>query len=325
MVELHNTWNIIDSSKIDTFKTCPRKFFYEYVLGWRSETPNHDLIFGEAWHRAREHQLLNGYNDIQGAYEKFINYYREYFSPETDELYLPKVPATVLLALQKFAEERFMDLEDNELLYTEISGSVPIAEDKVIYYRMDSVLRSKITGKIFSWDHKSAKKFNKQWSEKFHLSTQNGTYTHCMYCMYPIEEVAGLEFCGTAFQHLKRASQGRPAGYHVDFLRVPAFKTPDQMSTWIWNVNVVYDMIMDEFEYLSDCKEGDQVLESFPMNTTSCMNYFGCQYHDFCLSWQNPLQYANEPPLGFKQEFWDPTAIKTTNKINHNFKPIKES
>jgi len=317
----HTTHMILDSTKLDTFQRCRRKFFYQYMLGWVIDQPTHDLYFGECWHAAREYQLLNGYSDYFAAYEVFEKKYREQFPEETDELYIPKTPLAVLTALEKFAQERQEDLVLNTVLLTETSGKVPIAEDRFLYYRMDSVLERKEDGKIFSWDHKSRKKsFNRQWSEAFQLSIQNGTYTHCMYCMYPIEKVLGVEFCGTAFEYLVRGSKARPAGYHIEFLRVPAFKPPDQMNSWLWTVNVLYSEVMHEMDALTYCSESEATMMAFPMNDTSCTEYWGCPYHDFCISWQNPLQRSHEAPLGFRQEFWDPSAMETTNKKDLEWK-----
>ena len=317
MIPEHPTHHILDSSKIDTFYDCPRKFFYEYVLGWRINKPAHDLYFGQSWHMAREHQLIHGYEDIQGAYKAFIDYYRLEFPPETDDIYRPKDPAGVGFALIKFANERKSDLIENELLYTEISGTVPIdREGRVLHYRMDSVLRRKADGKIFSWDHKSAKSFGRTWAEKFFLGVQTGTYTHCLYCLYPINEVIGIEFCGTCFEYLKRGSAQREQGYHTSFLRVPAWKTSDQMNVWLWNTLEQVHEIEREMDRLSHCSENDAVMQCFPINPGNCTKYWGCTYHDFCLSWSNPLQRCDEPPLGYKEEHWDPSAMETTNKLN---------
>lgn len=317
----HSTHDIKDSSKLDTYLRCKRMYFYEYILGWRPDYPNHDLHFGQAWHLAREHQLLYGYDDIEGAYDKFIEYYRKQFLPEDDELYKPKTPMAVLHALMKFNEERQSDLTENEVLVldgtkmTEISGTVPVDKDRVLYYRMDSIMKRREDDMIFSWDHKSTSERylnGRQWPEQFHLGLQNGTYTHCLYCMFPIEKVLGIEFCGTGFAYLSRGSSARSAGYHASFRRVPAFKTPEQMNSWLWTVNALLDDLEYEMEHLSHCKESDQVLMAFPMNPSSCSDFRGCPYHDFCLAWQNPLQQAHEAPIGFKIEFWDPSAQVTT-------------
>ena len=314
------SWQIRDSSKIDTWLQCPRKYFFEHILGWRIDKPAHDLYFGESWHKAREYMLIHGYEKAENAYYAFIEHYRKEFPAETDDLYRPKDPMGVAMAITEFANNRQGDLEENQVLFTEISGSVPVDEKRVLYYRMDSVLRNRETGKIFSWDHKSAKKMSRQWSQKFFLSIQNGTYTHCLYCLYPAEDVLGVEFCGTMFEFLQRGSKNREAGYHISLQRVPAWKTPEQMNTWLWNVVDILDNIDREMDRLSDCTEDDPVLMCFPMNTTSCTDYWGCAFHDYCMAWQNPLRYALEPPLGFRIEFWDPREMKTTNKMNLEWK-----
>jgi len=258
-----------------------------------------------------------------GAYAVFENYYRKEFAPEDDELNKPKTPTAVLGALMKFADEQSRDLIDNEVVeldgtkMTEISGKVPVDENRFLYYRMDSIMRRKADDMIFSWDHKttSEKYINgRQWAEAFHLSLQNGTYTHCLYCMFPIERVLGIEFCGTGFTFLKRSSSQRSAGYHATLRRVPAFKTPDQMNSWLWTVNTLLDELDREHERLSHCREDDAVLMAFPMNPSSCTDFRGCPYHDYCLAWQNPLQNAYEPPLGFKIEYWNPAEMDTRVK-----------
>lgn len=316
IIEPKSTWSIIDSSKLDCFQRCKRMFFYQYILGWRSEMPAQDLWFGECWHKAREYQLLFGYDKFYEAFELFESCYRSKFPPDTDEIYRPKDPFAVLIALEQFHNQRTLDLEYNRVLLTETSGTVPIHPNgRKLHYRMDSVIQRMEDDYIFSWDHKSKKgAFTRQWSEKFQLSIQNGTYTHCMYCMYPIDKVLGVEFCGTSFEYLSRGSKNRQAGYHVNFLRVPAFKPPDQMNSWLWTVNDLYSELEREMDRLTYCKEGDKVMMAFPMNDSSCTDYFGCTYHDFCISWQNPLQRCDQVPLGYIEEHWNPSEIQTTNK-----------
>lgn len=325
-MQSHTTWNIKDSSKLDTYLQCKRRYFYEYLLGWRPDLPAHDAYFGESFHKAREHQLIHGYHDIAGAFNAFLAHYRLEFPESTDNLYRPKDPTNVLNALMKFAEERPTDLIENEVVtldgmkMTEISGTVPVDEKRVLYYRMDSIMRRISDDMIFSWDHKTTKRLSRQWRERFHLSIQNGTYTHCLYCMFPIEQVLGLEFCGTCFEYLQRGSKNRSAGYHITFERVPAFKTPEQMNVWLWNVVDLLDDLERETDRLYHCSENDEVLMAFPLNPGSCTDYWGCAYHDFCLSWSNPLRACEDVPLGFREEFWDPSAMETTNKKNLEWK-----
>jgi len=325
MLQEQPAWYIRDSSKLDDYNACPRRYFYRHILGWTLDIPAHDLHFGQAWHCGREHQLLHGYDDVEGAYFSFINEYRKVFDETTDEVYLPKSPTSALMGYMKFAEERADDLVDNEVVeidgekMTEISGIVPVDANRSLHYRMDSIIRRKEDGKIFSWDHKTTKSrymISGLWQRQFYLSIQNGTYTHCLYCMFPIDQVLGLEFCGCGFEFLKRGSRERSAGYHVKLERVPAFKTPDQMNVWLWTVNMILDSIDRDMDRLSHCTENDQVLMAFRMNPKSCSDYRGCPYHDFCIHWSNPLQQCYEVPMGFRQEFWDPSEMDTRVKKN---------
>ena len=149
-------WDILDSSKLDTYTRCPRHYFYEHVLGWRRDLPAHDLYFGQSWHLAREHQLIYGYNDVDGAFTKFLEYYRLQFDESSDEMYMPKTPQGVLMALIKFAKERKSDLIENEVIekdgvkLIEISGSVPISDHRRLHFKMDSHMRRLSDGKVFS-------------------------------------------------------------------------------------------------------------------------------------------------------------------------------
>lgn len=323
------TWEIKDSSKLDDYQRCARYYFYRHLLGWELDLPAHDLVFGEAYHRAREVQLIHGYDKISDAYAAFESHYRKYFPPEEDSFYSPKTPTAVLNALRKFNDERSNDLVENEVVIldgtkmTEISGTVPVDEKRVLHYRMDSIMQRAADGKIFSWDHKTTSEkyiLGRQWEEQFALSMQNGTYTHCLYCMFPIELVLGVEFCGSGFAYLSKGSAARPAGYHVTFKRVPAFKTPDQMNAWLWTANHLLDEIERDMDRLSHCSENDEVLMAFPMNGTSCTDYRGCQFHDYCTTWSNPLRQCYEPPLGFRQVFWNPAEREASVKKDLKWK-----
>jgi hypothetical protein len=321
----HPQWFKRDSTKLKTYEDCGRLYFFEHLLGWKPDVPAHDLWFGSAYHKAREHQLLYGYEDVEGAMVAFLNDYRLHFDQSTDEMYSPKNPTAVLHALLKFRDEHKDDLREFKLVeregvkLTEISGTVPVDEKRVLYYKMDSVLENIQTSKVRSWDHKTTSGkwiHDTRWDNELYLSIQCGTYTHALYCMYPIDQVDGVEFYKIGFEFLSKGSKNRPAGYDCTIRKIPAFKRPDQMNSWLWTVNDLLDDIDRDLDRLSHCTDNDSTLMAFRMNPTSCQNYRGCPFHDFCMEWRNPLQRCQIPPLGFVQEFWDPSTIETTNKIN---------
>lgn len=325
MLDLHPSTQIIDSSKLDDYLQCHRKFFFSHILGWRLDVPAHDLYFGECWHMAREYQLIYGYENVEEAYQVFLTHYRKKFSESSDINHRPKTPEAVYQALINFGVTYFDDLDKNELLrneetgepFTEISGTVPIDDRRVLHFRMDSLLRRKEDGMYFSFDHKTTSKYIQYnaWDMQFYLSLQNGTYTHCMYCIFPVDQVLGVEFCGCGFEYLSRKGE-----YRSTLKRVPAFKSHDQMSVWLWTVNTLYDSVERELDHLTHCSENDSVLQAFPQNPGGCTKYRGCEFHDICLLTPNPLRICQEPPFGFRVDHWNPADKDSRNKMKLEWK-----
>jgi hypothetical protein len=287
---------------------CPRKYFYQYVLGWQSETPNVHLIFGDAWHAAMETLLNYGYSAdaVDLAQLNLERRYREHFAISTDELRFPKVPGFAYEMLKSYARKYADDHAKFEVLYTEVSGSVSVGENSV-YFKTDSILRGTDgwwKDKVFSLEHKTASRHDQKWAKQWALKMQIGVYTHLLHCIYPREQVYGVIINASIFQ------KTRP-----DHVRVEIPKTIPQMETWLWHCNYWIRQIELEFEMLEMALESDNVLRAFPMNPESCGNYFGCIWHDFCVAWQNPLQHADQVPFGFTTRHWDPREQETTHKM----------
>lgn len=302
-----DTWNIVDSTKLTTFMDCPRRYFYEYILGWRSTAPNNHLVFGSAWHKAQEHLLLQSYTQVavDEAMFLFMNEYRKELPEETDELYGNKTPDKAYAALKQYASYYANDLSNWEVLYTEVAGTVLITPEDVMSFRLDSILRERDSGMYLSLDHKTGSKKGRTWTDKWTLLTPIGLYTHVLYCLYPEDKVRGVKVRGTFFYKSKPA----------EFEDVPCWKSKDQMQTWLWSTTYWYNALKLNIHLFSKCTDSDDIMMAFPMQTESCTKYFGCPYHDFCTSWNNPLQRCEEPPLGFKIERWDPLLEESTHKM----------
>ena len=310
-IEKHYTWDILDSSKIQTFMECPRKFFYSYIVGWEKDIPNVHLIFGEAWHRAMEHLTLNGHGaeSVNKAFEKFDSYYTKEMSkkPENatsifghDIADAPVVDTskknsnTALMGLVKYVKTFPEDAKHN-VLHTEVSGKVPVADDRFVHFRLDTILETEEG--ILTLDHKTGSKFSMSWAAKWELSLQMATYIHVLYTVFPFEKVYGAKINGAFF-----------TAKDVSFERVPVRKTKDMLTAWLAQINYYIDMIQWNTEkLLEEDNEEKSYMESFPMNTQSCTNYGLCPFHGMCTSWSNPLRKIKTIPIGFKEKRWDPT------------------
>jgi len=302
-----HTHEILDSSKLGSFLECPRKFFYEYMLGWRSDRPNNHLVFGSAWHDAMEHILLNGYSEdsLYDAFLLFQRTYRETFNdPDMDDLYSPKTPLRAFEALAKYAGKYSADEENFEVLHTEIAGTVPVGPNgRVMHFRLDSIIKDRTADKIFSMEHKTGSSFTRTWQDQWELDHQPLLYTHALYCNYDPSKVRGVVMNGTFFKKVKDNSRVEK----YEFARVPVNKSFNQIRTWNVHLNRWIDLLEQNYELLSTESDSEDVMKSFPCNPKNCTKFFGCVYHDLCNAWPNPLRKAFQAPLGFKVEHWDPS------------------
>jgi hypothetical protein len=247
---------------------------------------------------------------IAEAVEVAERIYREGFPmDETDHERAPNLPPGLDKVLLEYVN-RFKD-EDRyvKTLYTEIAGKVPIDMEKgwFLHFKMDSILFKESFG-YMSRKHKTFSANSKRIRNSLELKFQIGTYNHVLYCIYPIEEVWGVEINAAVFTKSKG----------VEFERILVRKPPRMMQVWLHQANYYYGEHLKDVEKLMEKDWSDEdVLECFEMRPVSCTAYRGCPYIYFCVNWANPCQYElDEPPPGFKVEFWDPTdSRKTAKKI----------
>ena len=295
MIQAHNTWNIIDSSKLQEFMNCPRKYFYRYMLGWAGEGKNIHLIFGEAWHRALEVLMRKGYSgdSIKEGMEQFTEYYRRYYEPYEDEFNRPKNPGYALDGLIDYVTHYQND--KFEVIHTEVHGTIPLDDTRLLTGRIDSICRDERG--YFVLEHKTGSSLTAAWSGQWTLKVQIGTYLHALYCMYPPEAIYGLIVNGVFF--LKTMFK---------YERVIIRKMPNAMQAWMDMALYYYKQIEVETERLIEEQvEDNETMVSFPMNTESCTKYNKmCMYADLCTTWNNPLQRCDSCPLGFVEKWWNP-------------------
>lgn len=303
----HPTWEIKDPSKIISYAGCPRSYMYRYIFGWELDKPDVHRHFGKCWHLAMEHLMLHGLGDE--AYEQAVEIltakYREVFPEMTDLERSPKTPGHARLALAMYCKE-YRKKDNFEILYTEIAGTVPIAVNRVIHFKMDSIMKDKNNNDLIkSLEHKTGSQNSAQWRDGWKLSIQTGAYNHVLYCAFPEEEVWGVEVNGAIFTKSKIA----------EFPRIPARRSPRMMDVWLNTVNRLVDRIEADTQRIMECSENDLVLDAFIPSYGPCASYKGCPYQDFCMTRPNPLQDLGEIPEGFKLEYWDPSVREGTTKV----------
>ena len=314
-VPFHETWNVHDPSKVQEFIVCPRKYWFIYALGWAREGSNHHLIFGEGIHKAKEILLTRGYSPeaILAAYNAFLSFWRESFSPEDDaafqEVFGAKSPVYVLPALTAYAAKYEDSDADMKVLHVEVAGSVPVSHRHRLHFRIDSILED-VNGMIRSMEHKTGSYLSQAWRDQWLTKHQSLTYTHVLMCEYGPEKVWGIEINGIIAQKGTEA-YNREHGTGYQFERIPIRKKKEAMQAWLWEVNYYLDMIQWNFDELAKCSPRDEVMTCFPKAPESCTKYNRpCDFLPYCSAWGNPLKYARVVQPGFKQKWWDPREYR---------------
>lgn len=314
-VPYHPTWDVLDATKIQAFMDSPRRFFFEYVLGWRGTEPNIHLVFGSAWHDAMEFLMNNvGKYDVRKpeatdilveAFRRFSETYRmEYPDPFGDLANGPKTPDGAMKALLDYAARYSGDAFDTK--YTEIAGTVPISMERLVHFKMDSIIEDergiwsmehKTSGNEFDWN--SAK-----WSDKWSVMPQIWVYSHALRAIYR-DRVQGVIVNGTLISKRR-----------TDFKRVPVQKTNAMMQAGLEHINHIVDQIDWNFTQLQNDTPTKDTMFSFPCNGVSCSKY-GCPYMAFCGSYPNPLRLAEHGrvPAGLQVDFWDPRRNEEKAKV----------
>lgn len=305
MLKEHNTWAIVDSTKLKTYAACPRKYFYEYIVGWRPDKPSNHLHFGSAWHLGMAHLLEKGYTveQVKEAYRLFEEEYRKEFPDYTDDDLFPKTPYMAARAYAAYCDTYGRIDTNLETIYTEVAGSVPLLDNKRLYFKMDSIMLDD-NGYYLSLEHKTGSRLSKAWVDGWKTDIQTGTYQHVMNCVFTPDKVWGVKINGVFFlSGIKKAGE-------VKFERVPVRRTLQMMDDWLLTVmGYVRDIERDTDAALT-VGESRSVMTAFRKNVTNCTQYGTCPYLDFCITWPNPMHYVEDVPIGFITEYWDPRSVE---------------
>lgn len=310
----HPSWQIIDSTKIQTYMRCPRKFFFNYVLGWRRVGSNLHIEFGRAIHDALEwhnKKIMAGMEKIdqQHIFEcmmAFMNTYRETQPADSDDYNQPKDPVTAETLLNAYMQEYGNEDLSTKIIETEIAGRIAIAKGKHIYFKMDRLQRDD-RGTIVM-DYKTGSQQGKTWIAQWDQKFQVGTYTYAAKMIYP--DTWGMIIRGLFVY--KANSTARPYGT-VDFLELDLYRDQDDMLEWLNQAETQYDNIMRDFDLLQMVRAGEPYMKAFEKRTESCTDYGGCPYADVCSVWHNPVGRGR--PESFEVDFWDPADNIKSAKV----------
>lgn len=308
----HPSQEVLDSTKLQGYQDCPRRFFYEYLLGWRNARPNNHLHFGKAVHLAFEHIIREGYtgDSVIKALEIFNTEYRGAFPPETDPIFTPKTPDRFFDLLIEYLKKYADDPLRYEVYKTEFGGTISLSPTHELAFKMDTILFDRETQLYTSLEHKTkgSNYISDNYPIEHEMGIQCGTYTHVLNCLFPPEEVGGVIINCLCFKKTKKP----------EFIlqRFPIMLSNNQMNIWLENTIAWMDRIYLDLIRLSETKESADVMTAFPCNGRNCTNYNStCPYILMCRNWANPLQHLHQMPVDCVVDLWNPLLEEGLREI----------
>jgi hypothetical protein len=308
---------VLDATKLKDYITCPRKFFYAYVLGLQPSIKSHHLGFGAALHEVLAYIYENcldhrgpegiipaleewGAGVLPKALEPGLKVFDEELKEFDDQDLYPKTKKRLIESVVEYINNYKQDRENYIALDIETAGTVIISSspERWVYFKMDAVLGDRRNGDIWAKEHKTGSNPSPQWQMQWELNFQIMIYAYALF-MYYGERSKGVIVNSIHYKKKKSAP-------YFEFVRIPYQKNLNQLSDFIEELNVVIDGLEGQFELLSSKKISDPSMPCFPRHTESCSKYFGCPYHRLCTTTRNPLQFQEFMPSGFTTRFWDP-------------------
>lgn len=274
-----------DNSSLSLLRTCPRKYYYEIVLGLRPQAQNPHLIFGSLYHAALEYNDRLIVDDIDLAmrsrlvcrYALRISYgwnsdhkmktrerlvravmaYLDHFKTDGTETYMMSNGKPALELNFRFQSDEYM-----------FCGYI----DRIAHFNNELyVLDRKTTQKAFATDYIAS----------FKPSGQMMQYTVGAQVGFS-EEVKGV-IIDVAYITANLDELGR----------FPVTYTKDQLAEWLENQRFWIGMAEQYW------KAG-----KWPMNLDACHIYDGCKFRKLCSRPASVREHFIKAE--YKVERWDP-------------------
>ena len=287
---------VLDSTLVAAFRSCPRKFYLQYMEHWKPKTLSVHLVAGAAFatglEKAREAFFVNGMGEedslaigmiaLTEAYGDFecpedsaksctrmlgaLEYYMSQYPMSTDQARPHRISAEKSGIEFSFAEP--------------IDATSPETGDPILYVgRMDMIVD--YAGGLFGEDDKTTSSLGASWSKQWDLRSQFTGYTWgCKQAGLPLQGflVRGVSILKTKYE-TQQALTYRPQ-WQLDRWYQQLLRDVDRMKV-MWEEGY-WDYDLDH----------------------ACTEYSGCVFRQCCLTAEPALWLET----GFERRKWDPVT-----------------
>lgn len=257
----------IDSSQLQTYLSCPQKYYFKYVLNLKKRKYDErdvDLEFGQ-----RVHKCLEWYKKFNDA--DFVKHWID-FEDLPEEIELCKTRANGLKMSEEFIQHLEKIDKGIETLSVEDVGEVKLSDDITWIVKIDRVVKK--DENIYFNDYKTkGKSLPYNYFSRFSPNLQVSGY--CFYVQEKYGQCSGgiIDVLMSGFR--KKKYLDSPPGFHCEFKREIVNRTPEQLEDFRNNAIFWCHRLEED---LGDLKIGK--------NEGACWQYRGCPYIALCLTSQ---------------------------------------
>lgn len=296
---------VLDSTQITTYKSCPRKFFLEYCQNWKPRARSVHLVAGGAFARGLEVMRGAYFRDgrtpedaLALGMQALVTAYGDFECPEDS----PKSCAAMCGALEYYAERFPLAQEDapphviagaGPAIEFSFAEPLPIVHPTtcnplILAGRFDQIVD--YAGGVWGEDDKTTGQLGATWGKQWDLRWQFSAY-----CWGAAR--AGIALDG----FLVRGIAIRKTGFDAE--QAITYRPQWMLDRWEAGMLRTVQEMVEEWNRSQGLQVSGVRGPSFPhAESDACTSYGGCMFRNPCLS-QDPAPWL---ATSFTQRVWNP-------------------
>lgn len=312
---------VLDSTKLDTYIGCPRKFLFNSIIGLTPGFISGDTVFGVAIHEALSVLYESGRPMAQtwmAAQDAFVKSYAPYVGivkdSKTKNLDRGRESIQLYAMVYGESDKTFKKVGVAEAAYIMDINGVP-------FVVKPDLIVSDSEGLVHVIEHKTTGLLSRTWFSITYPSLQPGAYTKYLFesgicpkdkvsypllnlIVYPTSKV--MKPSDMFFREYFGAEYGSPSAYAEAW----QLRTARHLRELYQDLRLLMNTDIDTTD----------VVEAFPMKS-NCYKYGQvCPYSSLCHSYSNPLKVCQKSEAEVMQQLF---AINIWNPL-HQFKKNQE-
>ena len=144
----------LSNSKANTWRRCPKKFFYKYELGLRPKTKGLPLLRGDWLHQMLEYHYND--RDWRKIHRKLKKQFFTLFEEEREEY--GDLPAETARIMKSYLRHWRKKDREYHTVDTELNEVITMRNGVEFNFIIDRIVEDELGG-LWLWDHKTVKSF----------------------------------------------------------------------------------------------------------------------------------------------------------------------